>query len=145
MKNSTRSPEGDAMTSVTKQRMSAWALVLVYGILLFVQSSYPAPPQVSAFSGSDKLFHFGAYAFLGWLVMRAFRVSLDRLPPHTILFFSVSLTVLYGVSDEIHQLFVASRCADVMDILADGVGGSFGVYLYFLLFRGSFTGSDTPR
>ena len=133
------------MISGTKQRMSAWVPVVVYCVLLFIQSSFPSPSQLSPFPGADKFQHFGAYALLGMLCMRAFRVSPIRVSLHTILFYSIFLTVLYGISDEIHQLFVAARHADVIDVLADGVGGVSGVYLYFLIYRGSFVGSGKSR
>jgi VanZ family protein len=47
-----------------------------------------------------------------------------RLP--WIVFLSILLTTLYGVSDEIHQSFVASRMAEGADILADFAGGAVG-------------------
>jgi len=43
---------------------------------------------------------------------------------------SVLLSCLYGISDEIHQHFVPYRDADVMDVLADTIGGIMGVYIY---------------
>ena len=43
---------------------------------------------------------------------------------------SVLLSSLYGISDEIHQYFVPYRDADLMDVLADMLGGLMGVYIY---------------
>jgi len=43
---------------------------------------------------------------------------------------SILLSSLYGISDEIHQHFVPSRNADVMDVMADILGSILGVYLY---------------
>jgi len=43
---------------------------------------------------------------------------------------SVVLSSLYGVSDEIHQYFVPFREADLLDVLADTLGGILGVYIY---------------
>ena len=43
---------------------------------------------------------------------------------------SVLLSCLYGISDEIHQYFVPYRSADLMDVLADMIGGIMGVYIY---------------
>jgi VanZ family protein len=45
---------------------------------------------------------------------------------------SVVLSSLYGVSDEIHQYFVPFREADLLDVLADTLGGILGVYIYHL-------------
>lgn len=46
---------------------------------------------------------------------------------------SILLTGIYGASDELHQYFVPYRFADIGDILADFLGGLFGVYIYQLL------------
>ena len=43
---------------------------------------------------------------------------------------SITLSSLYGISDEIHQHYVPYRDADVMDALADIIGSIFGVYIY---------------
>ncbi len=48
---------------------------------------------------------------------------------------TVLITFLYGVSDELHQWFVPGRHADGIDVLADGLGGLLGAYL-FLKLRG---------
>jgi VanZ family protein len=42
-------------------------------------------------------------------------------------------TALFGLSDEIHQSFVAFRTADAWDVLADAIGGAIGVGFYFVL------------
>ena len=42
---------------------------------------------------------------------------------------AVGLTVLYGLSDEIHQRFVPGRVADVRDLMADTIGALVGVVL----------------
>jgi hypothetical protein len=43
---------------------------------------------------------------------------------------SIVLSALYGISDEIHQHYVPSRNADVIDAMADIIGSIFGVYIY---------------
>lgn len=43
---------------------------------------------------------------------------------------SITLSSLYGISDEIHQYYVPYRNADVMDVMADILGSIFGVYIY---------------
>ena len=43
---------------------------------------------------------------------------------------SIICSFLYGVSDEFHQLFVISRDASVLDIVADTFGGMIGVAVF---------------
>lgn len=79
----------------------------------------------------DKLLHFLAYAVLGILFYRAYdTLSLDD--NHKLLmFYSIVSAALYGISDEIHQYFVPSRHADVVDVIANTLGSIFGVCLYY--------------
>jgi len=73
----------------------------------------------------DKVVHAGVFGLLGVLVYLA-----TYRPRLSFLFSS-----LYGVSDEIHQAFVAGRTADVRDWLADSVGAILGIVLVVYLTR----------
>jgi VanZ family protein len=77
--------------------------------------------------------HFIAYALLGALFLRAFKTSRIKDNLKFMLILSVFLSFLYGISDEIHQHFVPYRSADLMDVLADMLGGLMGVYIYQLI------------
>ena len=42
--------------------------------------------------------------------------------------------IVYGISDEIHQIFVPSRSSDIFDVIADSIGSIFGAFIaHFLL------------
>lgn len=103
-----------------------WLPVIVYCVAIFLQSAYPSPDSLSSFPFGDKMMHFLAYALMGGLFFRAFNKSCPHWHVLRNLFVSILLTTLYGVSDEIHQSFVAARMAEGMDILADFAGGTFG-------------------
>jgi VanZ family protein len=110
-----------------------WLPVLMYCAVIFIQSAYPAMEHLSDVPFGDKYLHVLGYAFLGVLFFRAFR-SLhfqDRL--FLAILLSIAAATGYGISDEFHQSFVPYRTADVMDVLADMVGGCIGVTAYFLL------------
>lgn len=68
-----------------------------------------------------KTAHFLAYALLAWLWWRA--ISPEREVTWNLLFTALGLTVLYGISDEFHQLFVPGRFGRVADVLFDTSGG----------------------
>jgi len=78
----------------------------------------------------DKVLHFVGYALLGALFLRAFKTSRIKHNVKLMVILSVLLSSLYGISDEIHQYFVPYRDAELMDVLADTLGGLMGVYLY---------------
>ena len=125
------------------QFIKYWLPLIVYCLLIFVQSSFPSPinePDVPFF---DKYLHFFAYAILGALFYRAY-VTLRRGAHRSkIVVFSILSAGLYGISDEIHQYFVPGRHADMMDATVDFVGAVCGVicYRYFTARRSAAAGS----
>lgn len=80
---------------------------------------------------SEKIFyksgHIIAYAVLAWLWWRA--LAPRRQITWSILSIAFSLTVLYGISDEIHQLFVPNRFGRVADVLFDASGALLTILL----------------
>ena len=110
-----------------------WFPVIFYCLLLFIQSSFPTPEKLPDLFGQDKVLHFGAYAILGVLFLRAFKNSKFKDRDKFIITMSILLTGLYGISDEVHQYFVPSRMADIWDALFNLLGGVFGVYAYHRL------------
>jgi VanZ family protein len=75
-----------------------------------------------------KYAHFTCYLVLGLLVMNAFRKSgVKRL---RVFIFSLMFCILYAVSDEVHQLFVPGRGAQVTDVFIDSLGSFVGIGMY---------------
>lgn len=101
--------------------------ILWAGIIFFLSSltSVGLPP----FPYADKLIHAGIYTVLGFLVARALRKGhkLDFAP---VVAATICFIAFYGVSDEVHQMYVPGRTAEVGDLLSDLVGGLAGVMFY---------------
>lgn len=84
--------------------------------------------------------HFFAYFVLGLLVIHAVEnkhtsraVQSQNIRCRSKYFLiAVAVCVVYAVSDEIHQLFVPGRGAQVTDVMIDSVGSVFGIGLYLL-------------
>ncbi len=115
--------------------------VIVYCTLIFIQSCYPSPKGIPQFSFSDKIMHILGYALLGALTARALfngNWGIENLQSSRTLLIIIAIlfSTLYGVSDEIHQSFVAARCGDVFDVAADAAGSALGV-LFFIKCRRS--------
>jgi VanZ family protein len=107
-----------------------WFPILLYCLLIFIQSSRPSPDITPHWPYFDKVLHFTAYAVLGALFLRAFNITRIKHHLKLIIILSIILSSLYGISDEIHQSFVPFRTADAMDALADILGSIAGVYLF---------------
>ena len=99
------------------------ALILFYcaGIFWLSGQSDPPKPDLS-FPGLDKIAHAVLYAGLAGLVSGGLRRA--PAPPSAAirLWGPVGFAVLYGLTDEIHQLFTPKRSFDPLDLLADAAG-----------------------
>jgi VanZ family protein len=71
--------------------------------------------------------HLLTYAILAWLWWRT--LSPQRQIDETRLWLALGLTILYGVSDEIHQSFVPGRAAQLADLLFDAAGAGMMIWL----------------
>jgi VanZ family protein len=109
--------------------------VIAYGILIFWQSSFPPVYSEPFFPHDDKVLHFICYAVLGILVFRLLDAEFTWSPVRTGII-AVLLTFAYGISDEIHQLFVPERFASIGDALANLAGAMAGVVFYMIVFKG---------
>ncbi len=78
--------------------------------------------------------HFFAYLLLGGLVLNALRVSWSTAWANRVMV-ALLICALYAVSDEIHQIFVPGRGAQVKDVLIDISGAVFGVALSYGIWR----------
>jgi VanZ family protein len=106
-----------------------WLPVIAYCLLICWQSSHAMPKVVSGAYHIDKVIHLVVYAGLGILFYRALACH-KKGRPGACMLLSVLLASAYGLSDEIHQHFVPFRQADLLDLLADGLGSGLGVIAY---------------
>ncbi len=114
------------VSAQTSQTFGKELLSLLDSIFEF---SMPTEAEIDAFL--RKIAHFVIYAALGGSFYVALRQTSRRYFGIRALLFSL----LYAVSDEVHQYFVPGRSAQVSDVLLDFVGSIFGVWVIYLLFR----------
>lgn len=108
-----------------------WGPVGLYAGLIFFGSSISNPPEaISSLLKdiSDKVLHFSEYALFGALIYRAARHGAGPWMAQHAVLAAMAGAALYGVSDETHQLFVPFRQADMLDVLADTMGGTVGAW-----------------
>lgn len=105
------------------RRLLAWLPAVAWAAVIYSLSALPTVPAPEV-PYVDKVAHFGAYAVLGGLL--AFAADRSRLP----IAVALVLGVLYGASDEIHQMYVPGRSPDVLDWAADAAGVAAACFLY---------------
>ena len=120
----------------------SWAAVLLCMAVIFVLSAQKGDESQSLSDGlifvtefgfgSDLVrtcAHFLEYAGLSVLIYNALYQSCGKVRPY----WSVFLSFLYAVSDEIHQLFVEGRAAQISDIIIDTFGAVSGIAVLTVL------------
>lgn len=106
------------------------ASALSWMALIFYLSSRPYIPVPGLFEDQDKYMHFCAYAALGIFVAGGWRQAGVRLQWRDVAVAAL-VVVVYGISDEFHQSFVPGRQVSLGDLIADALGGLFGVWLMY--------------
>ena len=105
------------------------ALAVAAGIFLLSEWSlsgwWRRPQPEWRIRGMDKVAHGALYATLSASLYLALRRG-HGVSPGRAAVLALGAAALYGVTDEIHQLFVPERNAEVRDWLADLIGASIG-------------------
>lgn len=106
------------------RKIRAWLPAIFWMILIFFLSSRPSV-KVSESPVLDFLFfkglHLFEYGALFFLIYRASKASFN-FPVSKTIFLAFTLTLIYAISDEIHQLFVPTREGRIQDIFIDSLG-----------------------
>ena len=103
-----------------KRALLLWLPVVGYMAAIFYASSIPDPPVPAAVSDVD--LHAAAYFGLMLLIARA--VSRAKWARLTIGVLAIAwcITVVYGATDEWHQMYVPNRHSEFRDLQADAIG-----------------------
>lgn len=122
----TASPRGIAASTAAMRPRYIVATVL-YCAFLWALSSDTDPPKFEfpwQILGLDKAIHAVLYAVLGAIVSVGMRRSGKPISPWAQCFVPVLFAAMYGITDEIHQLYVPNRTFDVGDLLANFAGAT---------------------
>ncbi|MEA3369454.1 MAG: VanZ family protein [Candidatus Ratteibacteria bacterium] len=113
-----------------------WLPLIIWSGLIFYASSMPADTPIlrwldilSSYAG-----HFFEFMVLALLSFRAFNNSFPKWGVRNV-FYAGSFSILFAVSDEIHQAFVPTRFCSGSDILVDVLGVGFAFFLLRLRHR----------
>jgi VanZ family protein len=84
---------------------------------------------------ADKAVHTIEYGTLGFLLARAFRVTIGGFEPIKTALIAWGIGVAVGTADEIIQKFVPGRTSSVNDLLADSTGILLAQFVFLLFHR----------
>jgi VanZ family protein len=117
----------------SKKKLLVILFPIAWMALIYYLSSLQDPAKTTGFPFeiNDKTMHFIFYGVLGglvWNVVRFYRK--DKLIGYTAL-----ICGIYGLSDELHQIFVPGRSCDILDLLADILGAVIISTIVSLIWR----------
>lgn len=109
--------------------------LIIHWVSIFILTSLPSEslPSVEI---SDKLNHFLAFFVLGFFLNLTLKYQ-TKFPnlKKNILLITIIIASGYGLLDELHQLFVPGRSAELLDWVADFIGAISGSLLAEVIYR----------
>lgn len=112
------------MTSPVR-RVWLWGPVLAYMAGIFYLSAQSNPPVPGGIP--DWMLHGVEYFGFAVVVFRAVSGGLPAVVTRASVATSMAIVTTYAISDEVHQLFVPYRTADLRDVRSDIVGASIAL------------------
>jgi VanZ family protein len=107
-----------------------WAPVALYaGTIFFLSAQSHPEEQLPSFlleGVSDKVLHAVEYGILSLLCYRAFRWAAGPAVARQAVVLAIVTASVFGLTDELHQLFVPFRESSWQDWLADTIGAVIG-------------------
>jgi VanZ family protein len=115
-----------------------WLPVLAWMAIIFLLSSRQRLSVSETYAINFLFFktlHVIEYAVLFLLSYRACKYG-SRMKPGYYGLVAFSITILYAMTDEVHQLFVPTREGHIRDVIIDGIGASLAwIFLLYILPR----------
>ncbi|MEK7091259.1 MAG: VanZ family protein [Patescibacteria group bacterium] len=114
-----------------RRRIKYWLPTLIWAILIFSFSSQPTLSTSQVYWQDfviKKSAHLFVYAVLSILIYRSLKLTTHYSRPYLLLF-TLTITILYAVTDEFHQTFTLGRGPTLRDVFIDIFGGFLGLGL----------------
>jgi len=137
-------PHSPAVSPHLGAWMWRWLPVILWAVLIFLISADPQPYSLIPANGNrerqsdqnerlGRTLHTLEYGVLAALALRG--LVWDGKPTPRLAMLAWAGCVLYGLSDEVHQVFVPGRAFQLSDLALDALGALVGVSLAWLLYR----------
>ncbi len=132
----------------------SWLLVILWMLLIFYLSHQPVEKSNSLSKDITKVIietvekiapnkefnlsrlnhivrknaHFLAYLVLGVLLLHGLKKN--KIIGNKAILIAISISVIFAISDEVHQLFVPGRGGQIKDVIIDSAGALVGIIIY---------------
>jgi VanZ family protein len=115
-----------------KRRFASLVMVFLLAIEIFYFSSLSSQPGTAGFAFIPIMYHFSVFFLINFFLIL---LITGEKPSSTLILLSVFISIIYAISDEIHQMFVPFRDASLSDVLTDTLGIFSSTAIYFLAKR----------
>lgn len=109
-------------------------MAVVMGTIYMLSAQPGDSLSLPQLPGVDKLAHMAIYGVLALSILFAFSESAKTNELKRVILVTVFCSILYGITDELHQAFVPGRDSSIFDLLADSLG-AVTVCLFYIYGR----------
>lgn len=106
-------------------------MIIIMGTIFFLSHQPGDSMDLLSFPGLDKVAHISIYGLLAGSIIYAFNPLFRISNPKWVIFITLCICLLYGISDELHQSFIPNREKSLADVLADFTGGVFTCLVWY--------------
>lgn len=109
--------------------------LIIHWLTIFILTSLPSD-QLPSVEIGDKVNHFLAFFVLAFFLNLTMKYQ-TKYPSlkESGLLITLIIASFYGLLDELHQLFIPGRSAEVLDWIADSIGAFAGTFSAEFIFR----------
>lgn len=126
------------MKKINRVFLFIYLPLIIHWVTIFILTSLPSD-KLPSVEVSDKINHFLAFFVLGFFLNLTLKYQ-TKFPElkKNILLITVIIAAGYGLLDELHQLLVPGRSAEVLDWIADFIGAFSGCFLAEFIYKRYF-------
>jgi len=109
--------------------------LVLYGIILVILTILPENDAIKS-NSPDKFYHFGAYGLLSFILYFTlfFQNKILIFKKYTAVF-TLLFTSLFGTLNELNQIFIPGRSANIFDVIANFLGSLLTVLIIKFSFK----------
>ena len=123
-------------------RLLPWFPPVLWMAIIFTFSSFQAAHTTATYWPDfvfKKTIHVTEYSILWWLLLRACNSAFPKRSRLSNGITALIITILYAISDELHQTFTPSREGTLRDVIIDSFGAGVSFWIYMSLRKFNYT------
>lgn len=103
--------------------------------IVYLSNQSQVPPILNQLFSSDKLLHFCGYFVLGLSIQFAYASNFSGWTNRKSTLISFLTGSIFGLTDEIHQLYIPGRSCDIFDLAVDMLAVGLSLILFNVIKR----------